>query len=57
MTQDEQKQFIEKFNKLLEEYKISLSVVVTPRNLFSKIFRKLIQVNWKIIFTNNTDTK
>jgi len=45
-----QKKFLEKFIKLQKEYKVQLAVTVSPENLFSRIFKKIIKVTWKATF-------
>lgn len=50
MTKEEQQQFIEKLNKLQEEYKVKLTVILAPANWFARIFRRFIKINWSVIF-------
>lgn len=47
-----QKKFLEKFIKFQKEYKVQLSVTVSPENLFSKIFKRFIKVTWTATFVD-----
>jgi len=43
------KQFERELKRLLEKYKVGLSVSISPDNLFAKVFRKIIKIRWNIV--------
>jgi len=53
MTQEEKQKFIEKLNKLQQEYNVRLTVFLTPANWFARVFRKLIKITWQIYFVED----
>ncbi len=44
--------FQQELNQLLEKYHLAMTVKVDPSNLFAKIFKKLIKIQWSFIVIN-----